>query len=304
MPIEITTPSGESPSARWHDEDVTPPATPRTLYVSDLDRTLLRSDGTLGETSVELLNSVVSRGGLFTYATARSPGSARTATEHLRLELPVITYGGTVTAHAQSGAPSDVRFLESDVVSRTLDVARSHPQISPVAFTFEDGRDWIRWDPTRMTPGVERFLSHRAGDRRLRPVHDGDRLDPRTVHYVAILAANSELVDFRTAVHAPLGRTAHFLSSDHHTPGLDWLEFHHPSGTKAEAILRLMTGLDVERLVVFGDNHNDAPMFEIAHEAYAVENAVPELVAIATSVIGHHEHDAVARFIADDFARA
>ncbi|REJ05511.1 hypothetical protein DY023_09730 [Microbacterium bovistercoris] len=276
---------------------------PRTLYVSDLDRTLLRSDGTLGQLSVELLNEVIDRGGLFTIATARSPASARKATAGLRMTLPIITYGGTVTADPVTGTAYDVRFTQPDVVTDVIRAAKDHANIEPIFFTFEDGRDWIRWDPSRMTVGVEVFLSKRgAKDRRLRPILGDDPLDVRTVHYVSILAKRPDLVAFRAENQVTMMHVAHFLSTDPGTPGLDWLEFHHPDGTKAAAVQRLRADVKAHRLVAFGDNHNDAPMFEIADEAHAVQNSVPELVAIATSVIDHHEDDAVARFIASEMA--
>lgn len=63
-----------------------------------------------------------------------------------------------------------------------------------------------------------------------------------------------------------------------------------------------MHRLGAERLVVFGDNHNDLPMFEVADESYAVSNAVPAVLEAATGVIGSNDEDAVACWIAEDFA--
>lgn len=275
----------------------------RTLYVSDLDYTLLRSDGTLGRRSVDILNRAIEDGVLFTCATARSPQSARVATHGLRLRLPAITYGGTVMADAVTGEASDIRYLLPDVVVAALRAAEGHPQIAPIIHTFENGRDWIRWDPAKPTRGVMAFLSRRVGDRRLRAITVADPLDMATVHYVSVLGNHEDLVSYRAVIRTALAQTAHFLSAYPVTPDLHWLEFHDPAGTKALAVRRLMSGLSIDRLVVFGDNHNDVPMFEVADEAYAVRNAAPEVAAIATAVIGHHDDDAVARFISDDIER-
>ena len=38
-------------------------------------------------------------------------------------------------------------------------------------------------------------------------------------------------------------------------------------------------------------------MFKIADEAYAVENAVSELKAVATGIIGSNENDGVAKYL-------
>jgi len=52
-------------------------------------------------------------------------------------------------------------------------------------------------------------------------------------------------------------------------------------------------------VISFGDAVNDIPMFEISDECYAVQNAVDELKAIATGVIGSNEEDGVARWLMD-----
>ena len=67
--------------------------------------------------------------------------------------------------------------------------------------------------------------------------------------------------------------------------------------TKAEAIGQLKKLWDCDRVVSFGDAINDIPMFEISDECYAVENAVDELKAIATGIIGSNENDGVARWL-------
>lgn len=51
---------------------------------------------------------------------------------------------------------------------------------------------------------------------------------------------------------------------------------------------------------MFGDAVNDISMFEAADECYAMENAVPELKAIATGVIGSNNEDGVARWLEEN----
>ncbi|MDE6134546.1 MAG: HAD family hydrolase, partial [Muribaculaceae bacterium] len=62
--------------------------------------------------------------------------------------------------------------------------------------------------------------------------------------------------------------------------------------------LKERTGAD--RLMVFGDNLNDIPMFEVADVAVAVGNALPEVKAAADVVIEPNYTDSVARYIAAD----
>ena len=79
--------------------------------------------------------------------------------------------------------------------------------------------------------------------------------------------------------------------------GEQWLEIMPQNASKARAVQQLRLLLGCDKLVVFGDGINDLDMFEIADEAYAVENAVPELKAAATGIIGSNNDDGVARWL-------
>ena len=71
--------------------------------------------------------------------------------------------------------------------------------------------------------------------------------------------------------------------------------------TKADAILQLKEQMGFDQVVVFGDAVNDIPMFEIADECYAMENAVPELKSIATGIIGNNNDNGVARWLKENY---
>ena len=55
--------------------------------------------------------------------------------------------------------------------------------------------------------------------------------------------------------------------------------------------------------MAFGDGMNDIEMFELADEAYAVANAVPELKAIATGIIGSNDEDSVAKWLKEHYQK-
>ncbi|MEE3495490.1 MAG: HAD hydrolase family protein, partial [Butyrivibrio sp.] len=66
----------------------------KTLYVSDLDGTLLRSDEQMSEYTNNTINRLVSEGMLFSYATARSLITAKKVTKGLNAKIPLIVYNG------------------------------------------------------------------------------------------------------------------------------------------------------------------------------------------------------------------
>ena len=55
--------------------------------------------------------------------------------------------------------------------------------------------------------------------------------------------------------------------------------------------------LGCDRVVSFGDAINDIPMFRISDEAYAVENAVPELKKEASGIVSSNEENGVAEWL-------
>ncbi len=76
-----------------------------------------------------------------------------------------------------------------------------------------------------------------------------------------------------------------------------WLETARADATKAEGVRKLRAITGRSRIVCFGDNLNDLPMFSVADECYAVANAAPEVKAAATGVLPSNEELGVPRFL-------
>ncbi len=74
----------------------------KTLYVTDLDGTLMRDDKTISDVSVGILNCLLSQGICLTYATARSLNSASKITKDTSFYLPVIIRNETILANPKS----------------------------------------------------------------------------------------------------------------------------------------------------------------------------------------------------------
>ena len=64
----------------------------KTLYISDLDGTLLISNETISEYTNRTINELVDIGMLFSYATARSFQTSHKVTKGLNTKIPLIIY--------------------------------------------------------------------------------------------------------------------------------------------------------------------------------------------------------------------
>ena len=82
---------------------------------------------------------------------------------------------------------------------------------------------------------------------------------------------------------------------------LHWLDVHHSAASKGGAVDQLKADLGVKRVLCFGDSDNDLCMFAVADESYAPSNAKPEVKAVATAVIGHHDEDGISQFLRERF---
>jgi len=267
--------------------------------VSDLDGTLLLPDSTLGPYTRTVLGDFVAGGGMFTYATARSFHSAGRAVRGVDLRLPVITYGGAITVDPVSGTAEEAATMSPAAVDVALRLLSRHG-VPPLVFAIHDGRDRVCWIERDASAGIQDFLSKRPGDPRLLPLGSWTEIDLSAVFYIsAIDDDRSLLADVDVELGDEIHQLCHvILGEDVYARGQFWLELTHAGGTKARAVRAVAAGAGADRIVCFGDNLNDLSMFAVADQSYAVSNAVREVHAAATAVIGSNADEAVARWLA------
>ena len=84
------------------------------VYVSDLDGTLLQSDGTLSDYSREKLTELLESGVHFTVASARAWGEIVPVLGDLPLTLPIIAINGAYLTDYKTGKHLVINNLASD----------------------------------------------------------------------------------------------------------------------------------------------------------------------------------------------
>ncbi|MCI8624279.1 MAG: HAD-IIB family hydrolase [Provencibacterium sp.] len=269
-----------------------------TLYVSDLDGTLLNSRDILSARTLALLNDLISRGMRFTYATARSLVSARRVTAGLCTRLPVIVYNGAFIMEADSGRILDSSpFTEEEC--RHARTALEGFRLHPLVYAFAGGCERVSWQTAFENEGVRHYLRQREGDPRLHPLSSPDELYAGQPFYYTCIGQREDLLPAFEAFRAD-GRYRCTLQQELYRPEY-WLEIMPAQATKARAARKLQKRRGCERLVCFGDAFNDLPLFRQSDAAYAVENAVPALKEAATGIIGGNDADGVALWLSEHF---
>ena len=265
-----------------------------TLFVSDLDGTLMRNDERLSDYTILTVNELVGRGLAFTYATARSIESARTITGQLRLSLPVVTRNGCVLADNSTGRHLEKAVFTEDETNLLRTLLPELPRCGFVSCFLGD--EMIKtFVPSEHTPGLRKYLEKNRSDPRLRRVPAMDDMFCGTPGYITMIDDREKIAP----IYEKVRKYAYWESLFQKDTYWDeyWLEICPQNRTKAKTVLQLKQQYGFRKLVVFGDSVNDLSMFKAADEAYAVSNALDELKAAATAVIGSNEEDAVAAFL-------
>ena len=273
----------------------------KTMVISDLDGTLLHSNARLSEFTVQAINSVIARGVNFTYATARSLNSSLTLTNRLALRLPVITYNGACIKHPSTGEIIEIQSLDEAqvaLIAQTLHGCGIHPLV----YTFLDGEEKVLWVRGAESEGMMHYLDSRDGDERMLPVDSFDDLFCGEVFYVTCIEDEQEtLLPVRDMLMGSDTLNC-ILQREIYRPEY-WLEIMDYRVSKAHAIDDLMRLTGMEKIIAFGDSINDAPLFEVADECYAVENAVDALKRVADDVIESNDEDGVAKWLMENCNR-
>ena len=271
----------------------------RTLYVSDLDGTLLGDDSLLSRGTIDTLNRVIGElGGLFTVATARTPATVVPLMQEVHAQLPFIVIGGSAMWNPVTRSYEHTRGIDDATVNAVADVFDGH-HIPPFIYR-RFGKDLLYTHHYgAMSLQEERFVAARQNLPLKRFILD----DPDYRH-----AEGEALLIFSMNKYAVLKTIAEDLKS--HVPTCSVMVYHDifdesegyleifTAGTsKAGAIRELAREVGADRVVVFGDNRNDIAMMQAADHSVAVDNAFPEVKAAASEVIGPNTADSVARWI-------
>jgi hypothetical protein len=265
-----------------------------TLYLTDLDGTLLNYAAKLKPRAAEMLNRAISKGVLFSYATARGFITSRRITAELKLNLPIITMNGAIIYDPVAEKVLQSRILGAKSCELMSDFIKEHNE-TPLVYAFIDGEERISYLESD-TKKNQNYLKDRKGDVRLRPCKSHGDLFAGEVFYLSAINPASSLDALKTAFCAENG-FAHVCYENVYHKSETLFELFNAGVSKAAATFELKKLAGVDKIIAFGDNLNDIPMFEAADECYAVENAVTELKALATGIIPSNENMGVPVFI-------
>ena len=272
----------------------------RTLYVTDLDGTLLDNGARISDKTAAMLNRLIADGAAVTVASARGvTGVGLVAGGEVDFRLPLILMNGAIFYNLDKKLVGDACVWDTETTMKVLRICENAGR-TPFLYRVHEGQMLVEF--VRLSSeGELRFFN----ERNVR--HSGFYKQVEQYHisdggcvYISMQDSAEVLAPIREKLML-LDDVDTVMYHDIYNEGNWFLEASSARSGKGNAVSRLREQTQAERVVVFGDNLNDMSMFEVADVRCAVENAHPDLIAAADCVIGSNDNDGVAEFIMKDY---
>jgi Cof subfamily protein (haloacid dehalogenase superfamily) len=257
---------------------------PPKLVASDLDGTLLTSEGTFDERTKRAIARAEASGATVVFCTARPTRWMRPLAEAAGHHGVAICANGAVIFDLHTESVLEASPLDPAIASQL--VALLEEEVPGGAWAVEHAGGF----------GHEPEYVPRW------PVPEGTKVD--AVH--ALIAEPAVKLMLRHSsltadVLLERARTAcgHLAEFSHSSVTDTLLEISAPGVSKASALARLceIRGIDRHEVIAFGDMPNDLPMLAWAGHSVAVANAHPEVKAAADEITASNDESGVARVL-------
>ena len=256
------------------------------LIVSDFDDTLLKSDKTLSEHTLQVIKALKGRGIHFTFCSGRMYDSLRRYINALEIDIPVISYNGAMIVN-----PLDESIMEHWSIELPLakELCARLEGLGLYIQAYMDDKMYCReiTDITRMYTSVTGSEAH--------PLH--------SLLSESLFASPTKII---TLTHSEEVKKLLPVMREQYKDKLvvtvsnpQFLEFISPRAGKGSALKLLCERMNIERgeVLAFGDSLNDLSMLEYAGHAVAVGNARPDVKAAADEICLSNDEDGVAVYI-------
>lgn len=261
------------------------------LFVTDLDGTLLEPDASLNPDTTRRINALTKQGVNITYATARTVRSVSCILADIDFSqsgAPVALMNGVLLRDMRENRYVSAAEIDPGTAQTVLECL-TNLGASPFVYSLDEEHP-VNGDPLVTcyreiaNEPMRRFYEERV-TRYGKPflkINRADDIPGRIIYFCTI--AGEALI--KRAAHAldeiPGIRLTYYRDS--YDPTTWYLEAFSPDASKKHAVeqLRQLTG--ARKIIAFGDNRNDIPMFEAADIAVAVSTAVDEAKSAADEI--------------------
>lgn len=269
------------------------------LYISDLDGTLLNEHKKISIHSKNLINDAIKFGANFSIATARTPGTIVNILDGINISIPVVIMNGAAIYNIKLNNYIHYTLLDNSIIDKLVYSINKH-NIKAFIYTIKDNFLYVYYDDLSLSFQLEFFNARK--DSKYKKFIKSSLPENSNVLYFTMMDYKSKIDSLYNEI-KDIPNISIAKYRDVYNDKVYILEIYDASCSKANAINYLKYKYKFDKIICFGDNSNDIPMFEISDESYAVENSVDELKKKATKIIGSNNSDSVAKYIYEDIKK-
>lgn len=272
----------------------------RILYVTDLDGTLLNSNGEVSQTSLKILKKQIEKGTLFSIATARNLQAAKRLISEIPINIPIILNNGIGFYDLNKEEYLKINEFPTSQLNHLIKIFNRYKSYG-FMYALKDGDIHFIYnnldDPSDLEYFTERHSLYKG---RCHQYDDFAQVpkDGYTILYFVLYGSLERIKDVENCIlDNPILKCVpnKNVYKDNY-----FLDIFSSKASKAIAIKELKELIGADEVIAFGDNFNDIEMLQSADRSYVPENGVPEAKAVATSIISSFDDDGVAKFIEKD----
>ena len=245
------------------------------MILTDLDGTLICSDGNISERSKSVLKSCQERGIYIVIATARYWIGAERYIEEIQPDYEITTDGTLIHRHGEQIYSCNFEIKDTNKIVQDILAKNNKTEITVAA-----GRK-VLWNS-----------KHISESEKLHKAIYCDYKKPLTCQANKIVA---ELPDHETALE--IANKNHCRLQSYR--GENWYGFLPETAGKVQAIQELakILNISLNEIVAFGDDKNDMEMLKMCGIGVAVNNAIPSVKEIADSITLSNDENGVAEWL-------
>lgn len=268
----------------------------KTVFISDLDGTLLNSEACVSSNSEKILNQAIELGINFSVATARTPATALKILQNINLNVPIAMMNGVLVFDTVEQCYLQVNSMDKELAGIILAVIKAN-DLACFMYGMNDGELKTYYDSVD-SRSLNKFRNERIMkyDKKFTEVEDLSLVTGKKIIYFTLREEKQKLDILYNQLKYIKGITVAYYEDVYNK---EWwlLEIYSEKASKQAAVKYISQNGEYERVIGFGDNLNDLPMFDACDLCYAVENANSEVKDRANDIILGNDYDGVALFI-------
>ncbi|MFU0827649.1 MAG: HAD family hydrolase [Lachnoclostridium sp.] len=274
----------------------------KTLYISDLDGTLLNPDAELSSYTIQTINDLIGKGMNFTVATARSAASAVHILKDLHLTLPIVLMNGVLIYDIPARQYIKIEYLSPETLAFIYKVLNDF-ELTGFLYEVKDNMLSTYYETLENQAQIE-FLSERVNKYRkvFTKVESFTQVEQSHLIYLSLLNTKKRLEGAYQILKTRKDIGLAYYRDVYSKEEMWYLEIFSHKATKYNAVQYLRNTYHFDKIIGFGDNLNDLPLFQACDITCAVANAKEELKKYANYITESNINNGVAEWLRRNYS--